>query len=99
MLQEELTRVVPAPSNPPTLWWPDLRLTPWACQGAYTRKCLLHRQQVTQGVVEGGLAYLLYDADRVEGPGPGVSTEILRRLGPGGLEGPAGSSLGDRKSA
>ena len=47
----------------------------------------------------GGLAYLLYDADHVEGPGPGVSTEILRRLGPGGLEGPAGSSLGDRKSA
>jgi len=39
--EEELTRVVPAPSNPPTLSGPDLRLTPWACQGAYTRKCLL----------------------------------------------------------
>ena len=48
--EEELTRAVPAPSNPPILWWLDHCLTPWACQGAYTHKCLLHRR-VTQGVV------------------------------------------------
>jgi len=39
--EEELTRAVLAPSIPPTLWWPGQCLTPWACQGAYTRKCLL----------------------------------------------------------
>ena len=42
----------------------------------------------------GDLAYLLCGADHAEVHGPGVSTGILRRLGPGGSEAPAGSSLG-----
>ena len=42
----------------------------------------------------GVLAYLLCGADHAEVHGPGVSTGILRRLGPGGSEAPAGSSLG-----
>lgn len=41
----------------------------------------------------GVLAYLLYGVGHAEGLGPGVSTGILRRLGPGDSGAPAGSSL------
>ena len=46
----------------------------------------------------GVIAYLLCGADHAEVHGPGVSTGILRRLGPGGSEAPAGSSLGQEIS-
>ena len=88
-----VTRAGPVPSNPPIQWWLGHCLTPWACQGAYTRKCL-HRRRLRRGGGR-GQAYLLYGVDHAEGLDPEVSIGILRRLGPDDLEAPAGSSLGE----
>ena len=90
--EEEVTRAFPDPSSPPTQWWPGHSPTPsWACQGAYTRKCLT---QAGYSGVGGGLSHLHLDGvDHAEDLGLGVSIGTQRRSGPGGSAGPVGSSL------